>query len=488
MDLHELDIEQLREAYHAQPEDSVLGLELAQRFSDKGWFNEALDVYSSLMQKKPDDATIFLEFGNTLFKKGDLAGARKALSRFTEMKPDRIEGWNNLGIVQLQLADIADAHASFEKVLSLEPGNLGALLNLGNCLCAEGNAEAARSCFEKACTARPDLPDGWYNLGNTCISLKKYTDARQAFEKALRYRREFPSALKNLGWVYEYEGRLTDAEICYQEALAIQKADPTLYVNLGNVLVRQKKYDEAKQNFLKAVRLAPHELNGWMGLRSYALAKGDVGTFVRATMAVVGRLSDETLAQSIDILYELNQIDKADQMLAQAERLGKKSDLLDIQRLLLMQRQKTSLPEERLLLTRLTSQKSLPDAVSRGLARYHLNAGNLDETIAFIHRIKHPDPTALGIVWRAMLGKGLLKETRKQIREFNADHKENYDTYFLLAAIEGKKGNMMRAETLLVYALDHGFSNMEEIHANPALHQLFESMTSKKQYETVVPA
>jgi predicted Zn-dependent protease len=200
-------------------------------------------------------------------------------------------------------------------------------------------------------------------------------------------------------------------------------------------------------------------------------------------MAVVGKLNDETLVQSIDILYELNQIDKADELLTQADRLGRKSDLLDLQRLLLYQRQEREPKKVAEIAERLSSLSDVSDIMSRGLARYYLNNSECNKAITHIENMDTKDGQAFGILWRAMLEVGRGKEVRRAIREYIVSHPESYDTYFLLAVIEAEKGNMRRAETLLVYALDHGFSNMEELHGNPRLNDIFESMTGKKLLE-----
>jgi len=460
--------------------DSTSTLERAQAFSDRGWYNEAIELFSQIVDGAPADPVALLEYGNTLFKKGDLKGAGALFEKIVSLRPDRIDGWNNLGIVQTRLGDVAAAHESFSHVLSIEPDNTGALLNKGNCFFSDGRYHEALACFTRACTVRADLADGWYNLGNTYIALGRLNDARMALEKALRLSRDFPSAQKNLGWIHEKEGRMDEAERCYTEALSSQKSDSRLYVNLGNVYVKQKRYDDAKKSFLKAIRLAPNDLNGWMGLRGYALAKGDIGTFVRSTMAVLGRLSDEVLAQSIEVLYELQQTDKADMVLAQAERLGKKGPLLEVQRLLLYQRQGIDREVIKPVLDRLCAMENPDDAVCRGLARYFLTEQSYKDVVRYIGLIRYPDGIAAGLRWRAMVGLGNLADARREIREYVRLNGEGFDTFFLLADIEARKNNRKRAETLLVYALDFGFCNMKEIHVNPVLHELFESMAGKK--------
>lgn len=476
-------LELLQQEYREHPEDIAVAVNLAQHYCDLGWYNEAIEVYKEAKAKEPEDTSLLLEYGNTVFKKGDFAGAARIFKKVTRLRPDRIEGWNNLGIAQTKCDEPEKAHESFQRVLELEPEHPGALLNMGNYYFGRGDYEEARSYFERACATKKDFPDAWFNLGNTCIKLERYLDARRAFEKALRYRREFSSALKNLGWIFEHEGLLAEAQQCYTEALMLNKADARLYVNSGNVYVRQKKYDEAKKCFLKAVRLAPNDLHGWMGLRGYALAKGDIGTFVRSTLAVLGRLNDETLVQSIEILFELNQIDKAEEVLHQADRLGRSSDLLDLQRLLIYQRRGEEHEQISRIAERLAALPELTAPFHRGLARYYLHEGDFTTAVYHIEQIGQPDDTETGIKWRALLGLGQAGEVRRSIREYIGKHPESYDTYFLLARLEADRGNLKRAEVLLVHALDHGFNNMEEIYANSVLNDLFESMTGKKLLE-----
>ena len=77
----------------------------------------------------------------------------------------------------------------------------------------------------------------------------------------------------------------------------------------------------------------------------------------------------------------------------------------------------------------------------------------------------------------------MTDEVKREIRNYIINHPESFDSYFLLAGIEARRGNVKRAETLLVHALDNGFNDMEEIHANEVLQEIFESMTGKQLIE-----
>ena len=119
----------------------------------------------------------------------------------------------------------------------------------------------------------------------------------------------------------------------------------------------------------------------------------------------------------------------------------------------------------------------------RGLARYYLNKKEYVKASLFIEKINEPDENELGILWRSMLQTGKTKEVKKMLREHIRKNQESCDAYFLLAVLEAQNGNFKRAEILLVYALDHGFNNTEEIQSYDALHGIFENMTGKNLVE-----
>ena len=481
MEQNDTVLDTLREAYEAEPENTEAVIRLAQHYSDRGWLNEAIEIFKEALQRRSQDFTLHLEYGNTCFKKQEFKEALQVFKKLTELKPERIEGWNNLVIVQLQVGETESAKISFGKVLRIEPDHPGALINMGNYHFSNGDYENARLFFEHAVQTQPDFADAWFNLGNTFIALESYESAQNAFEKALKYQREFPSALKNLGFVFEKAGKLDKAEASYLQALEINKADASLWANLGAVSLRMKKYDEAKKYFLKAVRLAPNEIGGWMGLRHLSLVKGDLNTFIRSTLAILPRLSDEILAQSIEILYELNQFNKAEEILLQADRLGRDGDALDLQRLLLYQRKKINPGKVIAIYKRLSNLPKLTDPIRKGLARYALESAHFDTAINFVNNMEKADAAAESILWRALLGKNEVSKAKQLIQNYIKDNPDGYDCWFLLARIEAQRGNRIRAEKFLIRALENGFTNMEELNESVPLKQIFDTLALAKE-------
>jgi tetratricopeptide (TPR) repeat protein len=469
-------LEKLRQEYKADPLNMENTIRLIQYLSDQGWYNEAIDIARAAMEKDGQNYTLVLEYGNTCFRKNDLKEAEQAFLRLTRLKPDRIEGWNNLGIVRVQLSEMEKAGEAFAKVLSIEPDNPGALVNMGNHHTNKGELSKARAYFEHALQVRPDFTDAWYNLGNVLLAQEDYEGARAAFEKALKYQEDFSSALKNMGYACEKSGKYENAEQCYLQAIELNKADFSLRVNLGNLYLKQKKYDEAKKCYLKAVRLAPHMLPGWMGLRHLSLAKGDLNTFIRATLAILPRLDEDVLAQSIEILFEHNQIEKAEEILAQADRLGRRGDALDLQRLLIYQRKKNNSKKAEGIYKRLSEKPVLTDQIRKGLARYALHNKDYDTVIAHIEKMTESDSPSQSILWRALLARKEDRKVKQLVQLHIKEDPDYFDSWFILAVIEASRGNRIRAERFLIKALENGFTNMEELNQYSHLKQIFETL------------
>lgn len=470
-------LQRLRAAFEADPQNVDNAIRLIQCLSDQGWYNEALDVARGALENHCDSYTLNLEYGNICFKKKEYKEALKVFSKLTQLKPGRIEGWNNLGIVLVQLAESDRACEAFSKVLQIEGDNPGALVNMGNYYSAKGDLVSARKYFEQAVKARPDFSDAWYNLGNTLLGQKDFENAQISYERALKYQPSFSSAYKNLGYAYEKNGKLDKAEECYRRAIELNKADSSLRVNLGLLYFQQRKYDDAKKCFLKAVKLAPHTLPGWMGLRELALAKGDLNTFIRSTLAVLPKLNEETIARSIEILYELNQIEKAEEILAQADRLGLKGDALDLQRLLIYQRKGVHSSKVASIFKHLSEHSALTDQIRKGLARYALLNKDFETAISHVEKMEKPDSASLSVLWRALLAKNDERKVKQLIHLHIKDDPDYYDSWFILSKIEAARGNRVRAERFLVRALENGFTNMEELKESSLLKQIFDSLT-----------
>jgi len=471
------ELEQLREAFRADPQNRDTASRLAEMYTDLGWLNKSIQIYKDLVKTYPNDFTLLLAYGNVCFTKQNIKDALAVFKKLTVLKPARVEGWNNLGIVLLACEDYESAKNAFEKVLEIEPENHGALLNMGNYYDHVENPEKAIALFKKATAIRPYFHDAWFNLGNAYVTKKQFHKAIGAYEKTLKYDPKFFSALKNMGYAYEQLEEYAHAEKYYLQALELSKVDASLYINIASIQSIQKQYDAAKDNLLRAVKLAPKDAAGWLGLRELSLKKGDVKTYVKSTSAILHRLDCDRIAESLQTLRRLNQYASVDAILKDVDKLDKTNDTLDAERMLAYERSGKDTATASLIYKRLQGPTSPSDHVLQCLAEYCCQQQRYEKAIQYVQAMKNVGSMDLFIQWHALIAGDALDVAEQLIEKYLRDHQDCFEGWYQLARIHVKKEQLETAGDLLMQALEAGFVDLDRMDEEPRLKALYDSLT-----------
>ena len=115
--------------------------------------------------------------------------------------------------------------------------------------------EMSRKYFLKCNQLNKNFPEGWIALGNSYAGLDESDQALNAYRTCLRL---FPGChFSNLyiGMEFIRTNNFKTAFNIFQNALMLNKNDPLVFNEIGVVNFKQKKYEDAENNFINGLKL-----------------------------------------------------------------------------------------------------------------------------------------------------------------------------------------------------------------------------------------
>ncbi len=188
-----------------------------------------------LENRKPDEA---------------LAAYRKA----AELTPRDPEPHISAGLFLEGQRDFAGAESEYKQVIALDPRSTDAVLGLTNLYMKSGRMGDAEPMLRQLTADRPDDAGIHLQLGRVLAAQGKKDDAIPEFQTALKLSPTDADAQRDLADLYLTAGKNDLAEPLYRNLLVTHPNDAELHRGLGQSLLRQKKFAEAQQELLTAVR------------------------------------------------------------------------------------------------------------------------------------------------------------------------------------------------------------------------------------------
>jgi tetratricopeptide (TPR) repeat protein len=136
---------------------------LQQRFgqaltaSQEGRLQDALALWSELVEDSPKDAAAWSNRGNVRLMLGDAEGAIADQTTAMAIDPSHLDPHLNRGTAEEALGRWEEAAKDYRWILERNPRESAALYNLGNVQGSLGDWEKARACFNAAAEARPGM-------------------------------------------------------------------------------------------------------------------------------------------------------------------------------------------------------------------------------------------------------------------------------------------------------------------------------------------
>jgi tetratricopeptide (TPR) repeat protein len=194
-----------------------------------------------------------------------------------------------VGMDYLKLGSPAKALPFLQQALRLDPGNRDAHRALASSYLGQGDFRRAGEEYRQIAVLDPDKPQAWFKLGHDYLDLS----AHLAYRGAHLYR-DSAWGYRFLGDLLFQRSRWDDAAEEYRKAVRLDHAQSGLHTSLGQALLHAAKLEEAESEFHLELGLDPRNELAWLGLAEKHLAKGEA---VQAEEAVgkVWNISPEFL-------------------------------------------------------------------------------------------------------------------------------------------------------------------------------------------------
>ncbi|HXY77957.1 MAG TPA: tetratricopeptide repeat protein [Candidatus Acidoferrales bacterium] len=181
-----------------------------------------------------------------------IAAYRKAAA----LEPKDAEPHLGAGLLLEKQERFSDAVEEYKQALALDP-TPDALTGLANIYMRGRRFPEAEECLRKLVAARPDEAAAHVQLGRVLAAEEKKDEAIAELQTGAKLAPADQSVQRDLAELYSAAGKNDQAEAVYRGLVAAHPNEAELHRGLGASLLRQKKFREAQQEFLAAVKLKP---------------------------------------------------------------------------------------------------------------------------------------------------------------------------------------------------------------------------------------
>jgi tetratricopeptide (TPR) repeat protein len=331
----------LQKAVAAAPDDYRAWFDLGYVYNAQKQTAEAIEAYRKSVAARPEVFESNLNLGILLARQGNNAEAATYLKQATQLKPTAhpeeglARAWQSLGHV-LQVSDPPQAITAYGQAAKLNPKDPEPHLAAAVLLEKQNNLEAAAREYQTAADLDPKSQEAVAGLANIYSKEKKYPEAEAALRRVLQsdsqnnraraqlgrvlaaegkndeaaeeLRRSMqaggnPQAELELGSIYVNAGNYVEAEKLLREAVTssdgslraleqrtsapnelapLREQSADAHYSLGSLLMHVKKYPEAQQELLIAIRLKPDNGQAYSNLAVVAAENKQYQLAIRA--------------------------------------------------------------------------------------------------------------------------------------------------------------------------------------------------------------
>jgi tetratricopeptide (TPR) repeat protein len=204
----------------------------------EGQYRAWLSLAETIRKSKPEEA---------------LAAYQQAAT----LQPKEAEPHLSAGQLLERENKFADAEQEYKQALALDSQSTDAVIGLANIYMRGRRFPEAEDYLRKLLTEHADSSPVHIQLGRVLAAEGKNDAAIAELQAGIKLSPEDDAAQRDLADLYTTAGKSDLAEAVYRGLLAAHPNEAELHRRLGQALLRQKKFPEAQQEFITAVKIKP---------------------------------------------------------------------------------------------------------------------------------------------------------------------------------------------------------------------------------------
>ncbi len=209
-----------------------------------------------------------------LYENGDLQDALDKLGEAVAMNPNCSSWHFNRGLTLDALAQYEEAIACYQHALELSPEDVEAI----NCLAMDYTRTAqydlAIELFEKITKIDPTFEPAYCNRIIAYTEMEQHEQAEEMFYLAQQLNPECPVCFYNIGNSLFTQGQYSRAIWCWKKTATLDPSHPQINYRIAQACWADKRYDHAKDYFLKELRKSPGDLETLLDYSVFLLETG----------------------------------------------------------------------------------------------------------------------------------------------------------------------------------------------------------------------
>lgn len=237
----------------ANPPDHVKLIKAGEELADKGDYDKAIAVFKESRNLK-EGARVLALIGEARQKKGEMEKAVDYYRMSNEKNPDYLKAHALSAKLHLKMGNEDAALESLKKANSISPNNADRQVNMGEIMLKRGDDENAKRAFDKAARQDPALN---VDIAEMYLENGKAEVAESFFRKSLGGSASKSHVYNRLGIALRRQGKWQEAVDEYKKAIMIDPGDEAIHYNMGRAYMEGGKNGEARDCFNKALKLNP---------------------------------------------------------------------------------------------------------------------------------------------------------------------------------------------------------------------------------------